>query len=67
MEDFENIQGYEGIYQINRKTEKIMRVSTGRILSYSIGKYGDFIVNLSKEGKSRQFKIKNLLNINEVA
>ena len=60
MEEYKEIKGYEGLYWISNLGNV---KSKYRVKKPSIDKDGYYIVNLSKEGKSKSFYLHRLLAI----
>lgn len=72
MEEFRNVHGYEGLYEISNtgivrsverkvETSKGIRIYKSKILNPGIQKSGYLYVTLSKEGKSRTFRVHRLV------
>lgn len=68
-EIWRDVQGYEGFYQVSnrgavRSVDRTVRIDKklkGKILSQSVEKDGYFIVNLSKNGKTKHFRVHRLV------
>lgn len=69
MEIWKDIQDYEGLYQVSNygavrsidRTVRFGRKLKGKILSQSVEKDGYFVVNLSKNGKTKSFRVHRLV------
>ena len=60
LEKFVDIQGYEGLYKVN-KSGAILSVRSGKLLTASKNKQGYINVVLSKDGKSITYKVHRLV------
>lgn len=64
MEEFRDIKGYEGSYQISSLGRvKSLKYNKERFLAIANDSYGYEIVTLSKEGKHKTFTIHRLLAV----
>ena len=59
LDEFSDIQGYEGLYKINRSGE-VLSVRTGKILKAGKNRQGYMNVVLSKNGESKTYKVHRL-------
>jgi len=60
LEEFIDIQGYEGLYKINRNGD-IFSVLKNKILKTELSKDGYYRIGLSKDNKQKHFSIHRLL------
>ena len=60
LDEFSDIQGYEGFYKINRKGE-VLSVRSGKLLKAGKNKQGYMNVALSKNGESKVHKVHRLV------
>lgn len=72
IEEFKSVRGYEGLYEVSNMgivrsvereviTSKGIRIYKSKILSPGIQKSGYLYVTLSKEGKSKTFRVHRLV------
>jgi len=63
LEEFIDIQGYEGFYKINRNGD-IFSVLKNKILKTELNKDGYYRIGLSKDNKQKHFLIHRLIALN---
>lgn len=59
LEEFVNIEGYEGLYKINKNGD-VLNVKSNRLLKPSLSKCGSLRIHLCKDGKKKYFSIMRL-------
>ena len=62
MEEWYDVLGYEGLYEIT-ETGKVRNCKTGTQLSGNINSHGYVVVSLTKNGKKKDCKLHRLLAI----
>ena len=62
LENFVDIQGYEGLYKVNTKGE-VLSVKSGKLLKAGRNLQGYMNVALAKNGKSKTYKVHRLVAI----
>ena len=60
LDEFSDIQGYEGLYKINRSGE-VLSVRSGKLLKAGKNKQGYMNVVLTKDGKAKTHKVHRLV------
>lgn len=60
LNEFSDIQGYEGLYKINRSGE-VLSLRTGKILKTGKNRQGYMNVVLTKNGESKTYKVHRLV------